>query len=379
MPDTPKAPQHPVTFLHLLPVLLRACAVCKIEHTRVLPCGLENLGPNERRQVIDANSVIAAIGLATQLTWEESDQRHFPIVFADSFSFSYLGDFKVYLLSCLNLKQARSLLSWLPPFISPTLRFEVIEQPGSVAIRLQHRPPLADVEHLWALNETIFATTHSVIKSLGIGEHPVLTVRFRHAPHAHVHQMERHMGCKVEFHQEHDEFIISQVFRDAPIPSANEAVQKIISERYEKLWPPKAFNDLIYATLLDSVDLPPKIKKNAWVIHLMAEYEKHPEIITKGIVGCSNALKVHPRTLQKRLAEIGCSFRMLEGVIRHAYSKRLLSTTSMSLEEVAASVGIKDLRTFNISFKDKEGISPKDWKMRLPRHGPSFPNAPEQK
>lgn len=69
-------------------------------------------------------------------------------------------------------------------------------------------------------------------------------------------------------------------------------------------------------------------------------------------------LDMHPRTLRRRLAEEGTSFRALLGEARSALAVDLLCNVGLTVEEVSKRLGYTDPSTFSHAFKRWHGTAP---------------------
>ena len=69
-------------------------------------------------------------------------------------------------------------------------------------------------------------------------------------------------------------------------------------------------------------------------------------------------LDMHPRTLRRRLAEEGTSFRALLGEARSALAVDLLCNVGLTVEEVSKRLGYTDTSTFSHAFKRWHGAPP---------------------
>jgi len=78
----------------------------------------------------------------------------------------------------------------------------------------------------------------------------------------------------------------------------------------------------------------------------------------------ARALHLSARTLRRRLSEHGTTFQDLVGVIRRAESTRLLRTTSLSLDQLAARLGYSDASNFARAFQKWTGMTPGTFRSR---------------
>jgi len=80
-------------------------------------------------------------------------------------------------------------------------------------------------------------------------------------------------------------------------------------------------------------------------------------------------MRVSPRTLQRRLQQLGTSYQQVLDEVRHDTSRRLLENTQLDTGEVAFLLGFEELNSFTRAFHGWEGVSPNAW--RKSRRGQS--------
>jgi AraC-like DNA-binding protein len=79
------------------------------------------------------------------------------------------------------------------------------------------------------------------------------------------------------------------------------------------------------------------------------------------------------RTLNRRLQELGVSYRDLVDEIRHREGVRLLEQSPLTVEAIALHLGYNNSNSFNRAFHRWAGISPSAYRAQLP-----MPAAPQQ-
>lgn len=71
-------------------------------------------------------------------------------------------------------------------------------------------------------------------------------------------------------------------------------------------------------------------------------------------------LDIHPRTLRRRLAEEGTSFRDLLNEARSTVAVDLLRNVGLTVQEVSTRLGYTEVSTFSHAFKRWHGLAPSD-------------------
>ena len=89
--------------------------------------------------------------------------------------------------------------------------------------------------------------------------------------------------------------------------------------------------------------------------------------ITQGdatLADVADALGLHPRTLNRRLAASGTTFKELANEIRHETARQLLEQTTMPLDRIATLLGYTAASSFTRSFRSRAGMPPAAWRAR---------------
>lgn len=73
-------------------------------------------------------------------------------------------------------------------------------------------------------------------------------------------------------------------------------------------------------------------------------------------------MKLHPRTLNRRLALVGTSVVVLAKEARFAIARQLLADTSLPIGEIASAIGYSEASTFNRNFRAWSGTTPSAWR-----------------
>jgi AraC-like DNA-binding protein len=78
----------------------------------------------------------------------------------------------------------------------------------------------------------------------------------------------------------------------------------------------------------------------------------------------ADELDIHPRTLRRRLAEEGTSYRALLNEARSAVAADLLRNVGLTVEEVSTRLGYTEVSTFSHAFKRWYGVAPSAYSQR---------------
>ncbi|HEY6980276.1 MAG TPA: AraC family transcriptional regulator [Reyranella sp.] len=75
------------------------------------------------------------------------------------------------------------------------------------------------------------------------------------------------------------------------------------------------------------------------------------------------AMKLHPRTLNRRLALLETSIAVLVRDVRFAMARQLLTDTSLPIGEIASALGYSEASTFARNFRSWAGKPPSAWRQ----------------
>lgn len=82
------------------------------------------------------------------------------------------------------------------------------------------------------------------------------------------------------------------------------------------------------------------------------------------VSGAAHLLSMHPRTLQRRLADEGTSFGAILDDARRDEARRYLTTTDLPMTQIAAAVGLAEQSTFTRACRRWWGRTPTDVRRR---------------
>jgi AraC-like DNA-binding protein len=75
------------------------------------------------------------------------------------------------------------------------------------------------------------------------------------------------------------------------------------------------------------------------------------------------------RTLKRRLAAEGTSFKEILAAVRHESAKSLLKNDHLAISEIASRLGYSDASSFSQAFKRQEKVSPLHFRHQVPCNG----------
>lgn len=164
-----------------------------------------------------------------------------------------------------------------------------------------------------------------------------LHVRFAHRapPDARAHHA--WFGPGLEFGAPRTEVVYDPAMLDRPIGTARPGLADVLAKHLADL---------------RMTDAPPSYRDRAW--QWLAAHTGDRATVAVA----ARALAISERTLHRRLAEEGTSFRELNDEVRHELAVHLVRTTSRPVREIATTVGFADPRSFQRAYSRWTGTTP---------------------
>lgn len=171
---------------------------------------------------------------------------------------------------------------------------------------------------------------------------PVLSVALPHLPLAPAARYARFYGTDVDFAQPHSEIVVPVHFFGQSLRGASAALHRLSLDYLQLAFEPGRL------TVGERVE--------AVLRRALSSTRGRREIVAK-------LLGMHPRTLQRRLAEEGCTYQQLLDAVRRERAYHWLATTEVPLIQVAGLLGLADQTVLNRNCRRWFGRTPGD--MRL--------------
>lgn len=147
--------------------------------------------------------------------------------------------------------------------------------------------------------------------------------------------------CPVEFEAEHNQAVFDSALLDHRLAASNSQLHAILNSYLRSL---DASGRLDYATEVQQIILQAMKSGDASL----------PRV--------ARLLSTSPRTLQRRLSIEGRSFRDELEKVRSRVAMRYLEESSISLTQLALTLGYSDLAAFSHAFRRITGASPSRWR-----------------
>ncbi len=280
-----------------------------------------------------------------------STHRHFPLVLGETFGFDYLPDLETFLTTSSTLRESARVFEWLRDLVNPMLRVSIEESGKQARMVLDLTggdPARANLPVLRYFSEATFGTILKFSRAL-LGEVPVnsFEVHFRHPRPLYAEECEQAYGTKVLFGQKQSAIIFDRTLLDRPLkgafPSLHQQAEHLVERRLASLPRGASVARAVERTLT-----------------------KNPGLLGRGIERVAEQMKMHPRTLQRRLREEGQSFAELLARARFQVAVDLLQSGDGDIESISERLGFSDRRSFTRAFTRWAGRSPSSFRREQP-------------
>lgn len=279
--------------------------------------------------------------------------QHFPFVLGETFAFDYLPDIDTFLATSPNLREAFRVFDWVRELINPLIRMR-LEEVGDEArllLQLGDSGPLAGLPPYPYFSEATFSSVVKFGRQLLGPEASFRRLAFRHARPAHGDAYEAYFRAPVLFDQPDNLLVVDRALLDRPLEGAFPALHRQAEYRVEQ-------------RLKQSPATTAERAVPALVTAIEQAFEAQPALLGQGIERMAAALGLHPRTLQRRLADHHQGYAELQDRARFRLATALLADRALDLETISERLGFSDRRSFTRAFSRWAGCSPSAFRDR---------------
>ncbi|MDG1986787.1 MAG: AraC family transcriptional regulator ligand-binding domain-containing protein [Halieaceae bacterium] len=201
-------------------------------------------------------------------------------------------------------------------------------------------------QNLDQLNEYLLAFFVQILKTASRKDVPVTGVWFRHVNQQNKGELEKHFGASVDFGMPDNRLFFRKEYLQEPFITSNNLLFNILTGALETFFAvspdSQGFTDLVSRELM--------------------------RLGTEGGLTMGNVatnLAISPRTLRRRLLDEGVTFQELKNLTRERRARYYLSSTSLSLSEIAFQLGFSELSAFSRAFRTQTGDTPQNYRKRI--------------
>lgn len=276
----------------------------------------------------------------------QPQNQHFPFVLGETFAFDYLPDIGTFLATSPTLREAARVFEWVRALINPMIDVR-LEEDGDTG-----RLILASVAETGSSRqvaiyfvESIFAAIAKFARMLDNDVERFSRLRLRHEAPEYVGAYERYFRLPVLFGQRCNAIELPRAQLDVPLeggfPALHGQAEVRVEQRLRQMPRPSGLIAAVEAVL-----------------------EAQPRFLGQGIERVGAELKLHPRTLQRRLRDEGESFADLQARVRYRLALRELEQGARDLDAISEYLGFSDRRSFTRAFSRWSGTTPSRFRRR---------------
>jgi AraC-like DNA-binding protein len=282
-----------------------------------------------------------------------SSGQHFPFVLGETFAFDYLPDIDTFLATSPSLREAFRVFEWVRELINPLIRVDlrVAGDEAQVILNLGDGPA-AEGPTVAYFREATFASIVKFGRRLLGPDASFLRLELRHARPAHGDAYTDYFRVPVLFGRPDNLLALDAALLDRPLdgtfPTLHRQAEYRVEQRLKQVPFPAA----------------PAAAEGSPVAAIEQAFAAQPALLGQGIERMAAALGLHPRTLQRRLADGGHGYAELQDRARFRLATALLGDRALDLETISERLGCSDRRSFTRAFSRWAGCSPSAFRER---------------
>lgn len=245
-----------------------------------------------------------------------------------------LTDYGIYgyaLISSATLRKALEFSIKYHQMATPTVRMNlrISEDSGEAAFLMQD---LLNVPDIYRFNlELQFSLVFSLFKEMAGEAFRFRTIKAAFPRPVHAQAFAELFECEIRFDEPENTLVFDLDWLDQPLTRANPITEATTREICDRLLLQMHTDTGIAHSVYSAIMKDPRVFNT---IELVAEH-----------------LRISPRTLRRRLALQGTTFRQLHNEVRMQLAIEFLRSSNMSTDEVADRLGFSDAANFRHAFK----------------------------
>jgi AraC-like DNA-binding protein len=335
------APLHsdPIPFI-TLPNWVKAATVCGFNIEPIF----ERLGIQTDLLHLEEATVSAPVlGQAMEACVAASRSQHFPFVLGETFAFDYLPDIGTFLATAPTLRAATSVFDWVRELINPMIDIRIEEHGEDAALTLAGQGAATGQDRYFI--ESLFAAVVKFGRMLAADVDAHASLQFRYAAPGYADAYEAYFRVPVRFGQPRNALQLPRARLDAPLDGGFASLHAQAQQRVEQRL----------------AELP---RRTGLIAMLEAVFEDDPQLLGHGIDTVASRVRLHPRTLQRRLRAERETYAGVVDRVRYRLALRALQHAQTDLETLSEQLGFSDRRSFTRAFTRWSGVSPSSFRQR---------------
>jgi AraC-like DNA-binding protein len=267
-----------------------------------------------------------------------SRRRHFPFALGETFAFEYLPELETFLTTSPTLRESARVFEWLRLLINPHLRMQLHEDGPLASLRLDWQGGGTPQVFQWFVEAT-FVSVAKFGRALLQGRGDMRRATFQSPRPTYAEEARERLRVPVAYDQLHNALEMDRRLLDLKLQGAFDSLHRQAEQ--------------LVARRLAERPAPPTT-----AIRLEHAMERRPSLLGQGIASSARELGLHPRTLQRRLADEGLRFAELQANLRLKLAKAWLADAGLDIESISERLGFADRRSFTRAFSRWTGTTP---------------------
>ncbi|TAK95773.1 MAG: AraC family transcriptional regulator [Aquabacterium sp.] len=279
------------------------------------------------------------INAMMQSVYQTAPEHHFPLLVGQSFAFDTVPAIETYLATSPTLRDALAALHWVSQ-LHTDIRLYTEEGPQGFAIIVEvvaqpDDPPKA-AGYFVVMNLACLAKFSRML----MGDQPLVTrIDLEHDPGPVRALCEAQFGSPIVVGQPRNAVWIRPSLLDVRLPGSVPGLHKQLHQVIEQTLP-----------------VAPGKRLAAQIEY---HFRRDPGLMGQGIQQMAELMKLHPRTLQRRLKEEGEVFGDIQTRCRYELAVLRLKGGQVDIDSLSEELGFTDRNSFTRAFKIWTGLAPR--------------------
>lgn len=282
------------------------------------------------------------VNVMLQCVYLAAPGHHFPLIVGQSFAFDTVPAIETYLATSPTLRDAMKALQWVSQLLTD-IRLYMEEGPQGIAVVIElgqrpDDPPKAAGYFV----ELILACLGKFARML-MGDQPLATrIDLAHDPGPVRALCEMQFGAPILVHQARNAMWIRSSLLDVRLPGGVPDLHKQLQQVIEQKLPTAPGRRL--------------------TAQIEYHFRRDPRLMGQGIQNVAELMKLHPRTLQRRLKEEGQVYGDIQTRCRYELAVQRLKGGQVDIDALSEELGFTDRNSFTRAFKLWTGVAPRAYR-----------------
>lgn len=358
MPETRPEPPLPqrIPFVTVTN-WVRAARLCDVDIEDIFRReGLDTRDLHPETSTVDRVTIQHVMHHCVEETRRHGSPHHFPLALGETFAFEYLSDVETFITTSATLRDATRALEWIPMLVNPYMRFRVSEHGHEARLALNFEVPDNDPAIGWPFAEGVFTTIVKFCKMLLGGQPLIGRITLRHPPHQDADKVQAHFQVPITWGADIDALWFERSLLDQPLRGAFPSLHEQAGQRVVRQVAQRALPDTSEVEAHPGQQLVQQIER---------AFADKPRLLGLGVDALAEELGLHPRTLQRRLKDVGESHSAVQARVRHRLALTWLRQPELSIEDISERLGFTDRRSFTLAFTRWSGQTPSQFRRSL--------------